>query len=100
MTILEAIKQAALKLKKTSDSPDLDSEVLLAHVLSEGRAFLFANPDKKLTKSQENLYKKLIRKRNKHWPVAYLTGKKRVLRTKVSGHARRINPPPRFRTAS
>ena len=75
MTILEAIKYATLKLKNSS-SPGLDSEVLLAHALNKSRAFLLANLDKKLTKSQKNLYTKLIRKRTDSWPVAYLTGKK------------------------
>src|SRR3989344_1777821 len=55
---------------------DIESEILLAHVLSRDKAWLFANPKKTLNKLQETSYKKLIQKRQRRWPVAYLVGYK------------------------
>ena len=53
-----------------------DSLILLSFVLNKDKAWLLANQDKKITKIQDTRYKKLIQKRKKHLPVAYLTGEK------------------------
>lgn len=65
--------EKALHLKSVAM---LDAEVLLEFVLKKSRAFLFANPKKKLTAIQENKFRKLIRMRKQNWPVAYLVGHK------------------------
>ncbi len=62
------------KIKKASQSPLLDAELLLAHVLKKPREFLYTYPEKKLTSAQYQNFKKLINKRAKYWPIAYLTG--------------------------
>ncbi len=89
MIIKDALNLGAQELNGVSSSPALDVEVLLLHVLSsppfspsakrEGeieRGWLYANPEYKLTTKQFNKFRKLIRKRARHWPVAYLTGHK------------------------
>jgi len=53
-----------------------DAEVILAHVLKNDRAWLFANPDFELSRLQLTTYNLLLARRAKHWPVAYLTGHK------------------------
>ena len=54
----------------------IDSEILLAHVLHKDRAWLFANPDYKLSHLQLTTYNLLLRRHSRGEPVAYLTGHK------------------------
>jgi release factor glutamine methyltransferase len=72
MTIKEILQQASRQLQKTSSTPALDAEVLLAYVLKKDRAFLFAHFDKTLSSRQHERYKKLIARREKREPVAYV----------------------------
>ena len=62
--------------QKLADSPSagIDSEVLLAHVLDTGRSFLYANPELELPRQRVMAFKRLIKRRAKGEPVAYLTG--------------------------
>jgi release factor glutamine methyltransferase len=75
MTIKEALKQAADKLKK-STSPQLDAEVLLCFVLNKDKSFLYSNLDKELSGQQVTKFEKLITQRQKGVPIAYLTNHK------------------------
>lgn len=76
MTVADAHNFGVKKLRESSASPALDAEVLLSHVLKKDRAWLFANPNRKLTGLQLTAYNLLIRHRANHWPIAYLTGHK------------------------
>jgi release factor glutamine methyltransferase len=76
MLINQALKQAIIHLKNISKTPSLDAEVLLSFVLKKDRAYLFAHLDKELTKTQHSRYKKLISRRKKCEPVAYITNHK------------------------
>lgn len=62
--------------QKLADSPSagIDSEVLLAHVLETGRSFLYANPELELSRQRVKAFKRLLMRRAKGEPVAYLTG--------------------------
>jgi release factor glutamine methyltransferase len=51
----------------------LDSEVLLAHVLDQGRAWLYAHPEYILSPTQSSAYQSLVSRRARREPVAYLT---------------------------
>lgn len=73
MTIKEALKYGTNKLRKTSKSPVLDAEVLLSFVLKKTKAYLFTYPQKQITKDQQQKYKKLIARRRKYEPIAYIT---------------------------
>lgn len=73
MTIKNALKKATKKLQKSSSSPALDAEVLLAYILKKDRSFLFSHFGKNLTKRQYERYKKLIARREKYEPIAYIT---------------------------
>jgi release factor glutamine methyltransferase len=72
MTIKEALQFATKQLQKTSSTPALDAEVLLAYVLKKDRAFLFAYPDKSISRNQYKRYQKLINRRKNAEPIAYL----------------------------
>lgn len=77
MTIRESLNQAISLLSKSrSTSPVLDAEVLLLHVLNKPKEYIFLNPDKALTASQQAKFSSLVKQRRMLWPVAYITGTK------------------------
>ncbi len=81
MTIKEAILWGYEQLTPTSDSPRVDAELLLAHVLKQSTTFLFTH-DKELLDPYSFFpiywwsFKRLIHKRKQGIPVAYLVGHK------------------------
>lgn len=79
MTVSQALNAAIKKLKNAGDSPALDAEVLLAHVLRRDRSYLYANPQKKLTRQHAEQFARMVHKRARRWPMAYLTGHKEFL---------------------
>ena len=56
------------------ESPRLDAEVLLAHVLGVGRPYLLAHGEDVLPGSARAAFAALIARRARGEPVAYLTG--------------------------
>lgn len=59
-----------------TDTPGLDAEVLLAHVLDRSRAYLMCHPEAGLESSQLDDFERFLIRRGKGEPVAYLTGRK------------------------
>lgn len=83
MTIFEALTWAADKLKASEPgqvlgtrNPKLDAQVLLAHCLEKPTAYLFAHGDQELDTDISGLFMRLIERRARHEPVAYLLGEK------------------------
>ena len=75
MNIEIAIKKACQELKNNQiRSALLDSELLLSKVIKKDREFLLLNLDKELSQNEQDSFKKLILKRAKGKPLAYLTG--------------------------
>lgn len=73
----QALRHATQSLAAAGcDSPQLDAEVLLAHVLDQDRAWLYAHPDDTLSLTQSRAYQSLLDRRARREPVAYLTGHK------------------------
>jgi release factor glutamine methyltransferase len=58
------------------DTPRLDAEVLLGHVLGLTRAQVHAYPDRRLDAAEMDSYCELIERRRQHEPVAYIIGHK------------------------
>lgn len=58
------------------DTPSLDTEVLLAHILGHNRAWLYTHPQASPTPGQLDQFYHLLRRREQREPVAYLTGAK------------------------
>ena len=80
MTLLEVLKRATGFLEAHgSDSPRLDAEVLLAHVLGIRRLDLYLQFDRPLEESQLAPYRELTARRGRGEPVAYLTGHKEFM---------------------
>ncbi|RDH81711.1 MAG: peptide chain release factor N(5)-glutamine methyltransferase [endosymbiont of Galathealinum brachiosum] len=65
---------ATKQLEKTSDSPRLDAEVLLAHSLNKNRTWLITWSDRELTEPEILNFEKRLTRREKGEPVAHITG--------------------------
>lgn len=76
MNIKEAIKLGATTLNDSSQTKELDTEMILSHILNKNRAFLYAHDDYELTYDEEKQFHKLLKKRLRHTPIAYLTHRK------------------------
>jgi release factor glutamine methyltransferase len=71
----EALAQAATRLRNEGvESPRLDAELLLAHVLDVNRASILARPDQRLTPKQLTRYRDLVARRAGREPLAYIVG--------------------------
>lgn len=62
--------------KKGAESPRLDAEVLLAHVLKWERVRLYTHYEEEVTEAARASYRDLVRRRAEGAPVAYLVGRK------------------------
>jgi release factor glutamine methyltransferase len=74
--IKNALQDARIKLEETSDSAQLEAEVLLAHTLECDRTYLRTWPEKSLSPEQQTLFQQLLNRRCAGEPVAYITGKR------------------------
>lgn len=69
-------------------NPELETEILLCHVLNKNRAYLFAHPEELISQEQFANYQNLLTERARGVPVAYLTGEREFwsLNLKVNRH--------------
>lgn len=72
-TLLDA---ASAELARSSSSPHLDAELLLAHVLGLPRSRLLAHPELDIPHDQRQLFEQMILLRRAGQPLAYLTGER------------------------
>jgi release factor glutamine methyltransferase len=73
-TLEGVLRAAKTVLSSVSQSPRLDAELLLAHVLGCDRSSLHAHPEAVLTKSQSQQYAMLLERRASGEPLAYILG--------------------------
>jgi release factor glutamine methyltransferase len=73
-TVSETLQRGVRSLDCHSDSPRLDAELLLGNLLGLSRPGLIARGNEPVTLERERAYAKLIERRLKGAPVAYLTG--------------------------
>ena len=75
MTVLEIIKLSTEFLeKKGADSPRLQIELLLAHVLKIPRLRLYLDFERKLSDAELQTLRQLVKRRGDREPLQYLTG--------------------------
>lgn len=74
--VREVLAAAAAVLHPTSDSPDLDAELLLAHALGRGRAWLKAHGESTVRPADAAVFAELLARRAGGEPVAYLLGRR------------------------
>lgn len=75
MDIKTWLIEAKGALSLVSDSPKLDADILLSHVLDKTRSYLFTYPEKTLSKNELQSANVLLSLRLKGKPIAYLIGK-------------------------
>jgi release factor glutamine methyltransferase len=73
-TVAESLQEAARTLGAHSDSPRLDAEVLLAHVLGCSRTGLIVAAERALSARETTAFTHLLARRRTGTPIAYLTG--------------------------
>ena len=60
--------------EKGIDSPRLDAEILLAHVLKKERIYLYAHYDEPMNGDELAAYRELVKKRGSRLSVAHILG--------------------------
>lgn len=71
MTVAEAIRAAATRLSAASDTARLDAELLMAHALGMSRSDMLLRA---LRDPAPEVFAALVARRERHEPVAYITG--------------------------
>ncbi|VAX20815.1 Peptide chain release factor N(5)-glutamine methyltransferase [hydrothermal vent metagenome] len=76
-TFLETIVNARKRLSEAGvTTPGLDAELLLAHALKKDRAFVLARMNETAPEEVLPVFEKLVSRRSKREPLAYITGEK------------------------
>jgi len=88
ISIQQALRQAQHALAASSESPRLDSEILLAQVCGKTRSYLRTWPEQVLPPQQAQDFQQLVARRIKGEPIAYLLGRRDFwdMTLKVSPH--------------
>lgn len=73
---LQAWLRAARERLQASETPQLDAEVLLAHILACSRTYLHTWPDNELTSEQQHAADHLLQQREHGVPIAHLVGER------------------------
>jgi len=75
MTVLEGIQKSAEFLaRKDVDSPRLQAELLLAHVLQLPRMKLYLNFERALSEPETNTFRDLVKRRAQREPLQHIVG--------------------------
>jgi release factor glutamine methyltransferase len=74
MTSAQALTWGVERLRERSENANLDSELLLRHVLGCTRVDLYAQPDRVLSDEESAEFLELVGRREQSEPVQYLTG--------------------------
>jgi len=61
------------------DTPRLDAEVLLSHILGKDRMYLYVHFDQPLSSEELAKYREAVKRRAQRQPVAYITGHKEFM---------------------
>ncbi len=92
-SIAQALQHASEQLH-ANDTPRLDAEVLLMHVLDKPRSHLHAWPEASLDAEQLTRFDMLITQRVAGQPVAYLTGRREFWSLELNVTAHTLIPRP------
>lgn len=80
--------------EKTLDTPRLDAEWLIGDALKVDRVRLYMDLDRPLTDAELADIRERVRRRGKHEPVAYITGKRGFWKLDLAVDARVLIPRP------
>jgi release factor glutamine methyltransferase len=94
-----ALDRAAEELKRAGvDTPQVDAEWLLAHVLDVSRSALSAAPSRELSTQQERSFRSLLERRVRREPLAYVLGEWGFRRLTLALDQRALVPRPETET--
>jgi len=94
-TVLEVLNKADEYLtQKGCPAARLDAQVLLAHVLQTERVQLYIDHARPLCEEELSAYRRLVSRRAKHEPVAYLVGEKEFWSLPIRVDPRVLIPRP------
>jgi release factor glutamine methyltransferase len=91
--VQEALDCALGRLAGTAEAP-LAARMLLAHVLACSTTHLFVHPERALSAAEWAAYQRLIARRARHEPVAYLLGRREFLGLDLEVDRRVLVPRP------
>jgi release factor glutamine methyltransferase len=74
MASISKLLSLSAQLESISDTPQLDCELLLCHVIDKDRTWLQTWPDNQVSPTHQTLFKSLLDQRTKGTPIAYITG--------------------------
>ena len=95
LTIREAVAGASGGLSEAGcETPRLDAELLLAHVLGVGRSRLMLEAEAQLEPTEGERFAALVARRAKREPVAYILGRREFRRITVAVDRRVLVPRP------
>ncbi len=93
-TIADLLQQGQSVLRETSATPLLDAQLLLAVALAKPRSWLLSNPTSTVSVDHEQSYQRLLLRRVKHEPVAYILGKQSFFGLDLSVNEHVLIPRP------
>jgi release factor glutamine methyltransferase len=73
-TVATSLARAVNHLREHTDAPQLEAELLLAHILGCSRTDLYAHPEHSVGPYQQADYQELLNRRARGEPLPYLTG--------------------------
>ncbi len=79
MVIKEALMFGSSFLSPVSETPGLDSKILLEKACNCDRLFLLRNRDEEVPKEALTIYKTFLERRKKEEPIAYITNEKEFM---------------------
>ncbi len=75
-TLAEALEWASPQLHKITDTPKLDAEVMLLHIIHKQRGHLYTWPDERLTSEQVKAFGEMVARRLLGTPIAHIVGER------------------------
>lgn len=94
-TVGDLLRDATLLLRASgTDTPRLDAELLLGHVLGVDRATLLAAPEAQVGEARAGVFAQLIDRRSQGEPVSYIRGIKEFYGLALSVDRRALIPRP------
>jgi len=95
VTVLEAIQKSTEFLaKKGVDSPRLQTELLLAHLLKVPRMKLYLNFERTLTPAEVDSFREFIKRRGQREPLQHITGSTSFCGLEIAVHRHALVPRP------
>src|ERR1051325_4843180 len=95
MTVLEVIQRSTEFLaKKGVDSPRLQTELLLAHLLKLPRMQLYLNFERALSPVELDSLRDLVKRRGQREPLQHIVGSTSFCGLEIAGHRHVLLPRP------